>query len=140
MESFEPHTRRDVDYTSEAGWWEKEGCDLGSLRYLRHVSISLPDEELEQAIAEQHRADGGEADWALKDPQRVALESLHRYYPNQVPILRTVTTTPARHVYRWKRGRNAITVVVTRPYWLSFYAKSRSLVWVSTMVKEANCR
>src|SRR6266403_4955422 len=39
VESFEPHTKGDLDYTSEAGWYEKEGCKSGSLRYLRHVSI-----------------------------------------------------------------------------------------------------
>ena len=27
--------------------------------------------------------------------------------------------------------------MATRPYWLSFYAASGSVVWVSTMIKEA---
>ena len=31
-------------------------------------------------------------------------------------------------------------VVVTRPYWLSFYAASDSVAWVSTMIKEAECK
>jgi hypothetical protein len=138
VESFEPHMRSDVDYTSEAGWYEKEGCKYGTLKYVKHVSIPYPD-GLEQAIAEQHKADNREADWALSDPQRVAAESLKPYYPNQVPVFRTVKKTPARSVFRWRYGRNQVVVVVTRPYWLSFYAKSSSVVWVSTMIKEAGC-
>jgi hypothetical protein len=101
--------------------------------------MPYPDGEVEQAIAEQREADNGEAAWAFNDPQRVAIDSLKPYYPNQVPVLRRVKKTPARYVFRWKTGKNQVVVVVTRPYWLSFYAASRSVVWVSTMIKEAGC-
>jgi hypothetical protein len=139
VESFEPHTRADLDYTSEAGWYEKEGCKYGPLHYQRHVSISHPDGEVERAIAEQSKADSGEAAWAFTDPQRVAVDSLKSYYPGQHPVLRRVKKTPARQVFRWKNGKNQVITVVTRPYWLSFYAASGSVVWVSTMIKEAGC-
>lgn len=139
VESFEPHTRSDVDYAAEAGRYEKEGCEYGQLKYLEQVSIPYPAPEMEQAMAAQHEADSREAEWRFTDPQRVAVESLKRHYPDQIPVLRTVTKTPARHVFRWRRGRNHVIVVVTRPYWLSFYAKSTSVVWVSTMIKEAGC-
>ena len=91
------------------------------------------------AIAEQKKADNGEAPWAFTEPQRVAVDSLKAIYPGQVPVLRSVKRTPARQVFRWKNGKNQIVVVVSRPYWLSFYAASRSVVWVSTMIKEAEC-
>jgi hypothetical protein len=139
VESFEPHIRSDLDYTSEAGWYEKEGCKYSSLHYQRHVSIPYPDGEVEQAIAEQRKADTGEAAWAFSDPQRVAVESLKVYYPDQVPVLRTVKQSAARYVFRWKNGKNQVVVVVIRPYWLSFYANSRSVVWVTTTIKEAGC-
>jgi hypothetical protein len=139
VESFEPHTRSDLDYTSEAGWYEKEGCKYGTLQDKKHVSIPYPDGEVEEAIAEQKKADSGEAAWAFTEPQRVAVDSLKTVYPGQVPVLRSVKKTPARQVFRWKNGKNQVVVVVTRPYWLSFYAASRSVAWVSTMIKEAGC-
>lgn len=140
VESFEPHTRSDVEYSAEAGWNEEEGCEYGQLDYLKHVAIAYPDREVVQAIAEQRKADSREAEWRFTDPQRVAVESLTQYYPDQRPVLRTVRRTSARHVFHWRRGRTRVIVVVTRPYWLSFYAKSRSVVWVSTMIKEARCK
>jgi hypothetical protein len=138
VEWFEPHTRSDLDYTSEAGWYEKEGCKFGSLQYRRHVSISYSDGTAEQSIAEQEMADKGQP-WAFSDPQRVALESLKSFYPGQVPVLRNVKKTPVREVFEWKNGKNRVIVVVTRPYWLSFYAASNSVAWVSTTIKEAGC-
>jgi len=86
VESFEAHTRTDLDYTAEAGWYEKEGCKFGALRDHSHVSIAYPDDATEQAIAQQRRADNGEAAWAFRDPQRVAVESLKPLYPGQVPV------------------------------------------------------
>jgi hypothetical protein len=88
VESFEAHTRTDLDYTAEAGWYEKEGCKFRTLRDQNHVSIAYPDETTEQAIAQQRKADNGEAAWAFTDPQRVALESLKSVYPGHVPVLR----------------------------------------------------
>jgi hypothetical protein len=139
VEWFDPHARSDVDYTSEAGWYEKEGCKLGSLQYLRHISISYSGETTEQAIEEQRLADNGTQVWAFNEPQRVAVESLRPFYKNQIPVLRTVTKTPARQVFRWRNKKKSIVVVVTRPYWLSFYAKSNSVAWVSTTIKESDC-
>jgi hypothetical protein len=139
VESFEAHTRTDLDYTAEAGWYEKEGCKFRTLRDQRHVSIAYPDETTEQAIAQQRKADSGEAAWAFIDPQRVAVEALKSLYPGQAPLLRSVKKTSTRQVFRWKNGKNQIVIVVIRPYWLSFYASSASVTWVTTMIKEAGC-
>ncbi|MBZ5531057.1 MAG: hypothetical protein LAO20_06475 [Acidobacteriia bacterium] len=142
VEAFAPHTRSDLDYSAESGWYENEGCKSQSLRYARHISISSFDTEpAKQVIAEQKLADGGERAWAFTDTQRVAMESLKSLYSNETPVLREVRKSPARHVYRWKpASKTVITVVVVRPYWLSFYAKSDQVAWVSTTVKEAKCR
>src|SRR5579859_1773409 len=136
VEAFEPHTRTDVDYSAEAGWYEKGGCDSGSLRYLRHVSVSFADKEIGQAIVEQRLADSGVRVWAFDDPLRVAVESLKPLYTRHVPVLQKVRGTPTREVFRWKNGKKSTIIVVTRPYWLSFYAKTNSVAWVSTTVKE----
>src|SRR5579862_3868646 len=80
VESFEPHTRRDLDYTAESGWYEDEGCKWGSEQDLRYVSVTNWNGTAQLAIAEQERADAGQA-WAFNDPQRVALESLKVFYP-----------------------------------------------------------
>ena len=139
IESFDPHERTDLDYTSEAGWYEKEGCEVGSLRWLRHVSLSDVD-GVKLALLEQEKADRGERAWAFADPVRVAQESLRPYFENQTPVLTKVRKIPGRQVFRWRAGNKVVIVVVARPYWLSFYAKSDSVAWVSTMVKEGECQ
>jgi hypothetical protein len=137
VERFEPHTRSDLDYTSEAGWYEKEGCKASSFRWVRHISIS--DGTAEQAIGEQRLADGGAQAWAFDDPRRVAVESLKPYYKDQVPTLREITKSPERQVFSWRNGKKSIAIVVIRPYWLSFYASGSAVAWVSTTIKEADC-
>lgn len=139
VEWFAPHTRSDVDYTSEAGWYEKEGCKSDGYRYLRYISISYSDGLAEQAIAEQKLAESGAQAWAFNEPQRVALESLKPFYKDQTPVLRKTEKTPAREAFRWRNGKKSIVVVVVRPYWLSFYASSDSVAWIATTIKEADC-
>ncbi len=129
--AFEPHARRDLDYTSEAGSYENTGCDSGSIQYRRLEST--------KAIEEQKSADSGEATWRFSDPERVALESLRRFYPSQDPVLLKVKETASRQVFRWKNDEKQVVVVVIRPYWLTFYAASKSVAWVATTVKEAAC-
>jgi hypothetical protein len=137
VDSFEPHARIDLDYTSEAGFYEKEGCRSSSTRDLTFVSI--PDGTTDDAIKEQMTADQGRAPWAFNDPREVALRSLKSLYPVQTPKLRLVRQSPSRRVFQWSNANKSVTVVVSRPYWLSFYASSSSVVWVATMIKEAEC-
>lgn len=139
VEWFELHARSDLDYTAEAGWNEPERCKVDSLRWLRHISIAYFDGTAEQAVEEQKLADDGTHAWAFGDPQRVAVESLKPFYGDQVPVLRNLKNTPARQVFQWKNGKKSVIIVVTKPYWLSFYSNSGSVAWVSTMVKEADC-
>jgi len=139
VESFEPHTRSDLDYTAEAGYYEDDGCKWGSERDLVYISVHNWIGSAQQGIAEQEKADHGQS-WAFADPQRVAMESLKLLYPGQLPVLHNVKKTPARQVFRWRSGKKSVVVVVTRPYWLSFYAASNSVAWVTTMIKEAGCK
>lgn len=139
IEKFEPHSRSDVDYSAEAGWNEKDGCNSSGGRWLRHVSLTFSEGAAEQVIAEQALADNGERAWAFADPQRVAVESLKPFYKDRVPLLRVVKKTTVRHVFKWRDGKKSIIVVVTRPYWLSFHSKTGSVAWASTMIKESFC-
>ena len=87
VESFEQHTRTDLDYTAEAGWYEHEGCEWDTERDLKHVSVDNWDGASQRGIAEQEKADGGQA-WAFTDPQRVAIESLKLLYPGRFVVTR----------------------------------------------------
>lgn len=136
VESFEPHTRHDLDYTAEAGYYEPTGCKEHALRDVDSILLGYSSA---QGIARQHLAESGASSWAFDDPQRVALEALKASYKDKLPLLKSVKATPARQVFRWKNGKTIVTVVVTRPYWLSFYAKSGSVAWIATMIKEAEC-
>ena len=138
VEAFEPHTRTDLDYTADAGWYEPGGCSDGGMRNLRQVSLSFGD-HIQQTIAEQRFADGGERAWAFVDPKRVAIESLRVRPDQKMPVLQQIRSTSSRQVFRWKHGKNATIIVVIRPYWLSYFAKGNAVAWVSATIIEAEC-
>jgi hypothetical protein len=140
VESFAPHSRRDLDYTAEAGWYEQGGCKtrVGStVGPRRYISLQEPDSTAD-AIHEQALADQGARPWAFSDPLQVAQESLRPFYGEQLPTLHLKRKTPVRQVFRLDLGTKCIAVVVTKPYWLSFYAKSDSVAWVATAINEVN--
>jgi hypothetical protein len=137
---FEPHIRRDLDYSAEAGWYEDVGCNATSLRYLRHVSFGSRDRVVEEVMEEQRMVDTGGRSWAAVDPMRVAADSLKPFYGTQEPVLRRVKSGEARQVFRWRNGKTSVVVVVAKPYWVSLYAKSPATAWVATTIKEAQCR
>ena len=138
VESVQPHIRKDLDYTAEAGYYEKERCG-GGTHHIQNITVSYPNDATVQVIEEQKKAERGKIAWVFTDPQRVAEETLKVAYPGEVPSLQIVKKTDARRVYRWERGKNDVVVVVTRPYWLSFYANSDSVAWVTTTIKQATC-
>jgi len=138
VSSYEPHTRSDLDYTAEGGWYEDEGCKWATEQDLGHVSVNNWDGGAQKGIGAQEKAEEG-APWAFTDPRRVAMESLKALYPDRVPVLRRVKNGPARQVFQWNQGKKRTIVVVTRPYWLSLYAKGDAVAWVSTMIKEVGC-
>jgi hypothetical protein len=136
--AFDSHSRKDLDYTAEAGSYEEEGCKSTALMYRRSVSID-DSPVAREAIIEQRKNDIKAQSWLYNDPDRVARESLNVLYPGTTPVLKVIRLSPARRVYRWKRSGRMVTVVVTRPYWLSYYAKSSSVIWIASNIKEATC-
>jgi hypothetical protein len=137
--SFQGHTRKDLDYSAEAGSNVNVDCESGTERSIRGVSAAYGEDRDAQTIEQQQNADQGKSAWAFKDPERVALDALKSHYPDQNLDLHIIKDTPTRKVYRWKHSDHEVTVVVLRPYWLAFYATSESVVWVATTIKEADC-
>jgi hypothetical protein len=138
VKAFDAHTRSDLDYTSEAGWYEEAKCDIGPMRWVRHISVTSR-QDAAIAINEQKLADAGDRSWAFSDPLRVAIDSLHGLYPGGSPEVSVVRQSPSRLVLLWDRPVEPVLVVVTRPYWLSKFARTSQVVWVSSMVKQFSC-
>jgi hypothetical protein len=42
-------------------------------------------------------------------------------------------------VFEWQHNQRLTTIVVSRPYWLSTYARSSAVAWVATAMKTAWC-
>jgi hypothetical protein len=90
-------------------------------------------------IRQQQEADSGERKWAFDEPERVALEAARAKPGPAVTGLIRTRTAPGRQVFEWTHGRSWTTVVVIRPYWLSYFAKATDVAWVMTQMKTASC-
>ena len=142
VESFEPHSRKDLDYSASfsGGTFPCKGTGgvQGELKTADgHPFAGVSFDGGELLIREQAAAEAGERAWAFVEPSRVALEAVRRV--NGDAVLRRVKSTQSQVVFEWKRARNVTTVVVARPYWLSFYAKSTRVAWVVTSMETAWC-
>lgn len=97
------------------------------------------------AINAQRKADSGLRDWSLDDPQRVArdfLSSKLRMDIAAISGLSAKDATSVRIVYEWRprQAKVAYMVVLSRPYWLSYYAKdSGKVAWVVIGAYESFC-
>lgn len=115
---------------------ERTGCGYRML-----VSINPAPELLES----QRLADLGGRDWVFNDPQRVATDALARFagVPTQaVTGLKQIRKGQGRVGYVWRSTPKAdpYMVVVSRPYWLSFYAKdSKKVAWVVAAAYVSSC-
>lgn len=124
----DPHNRSDVDYgpSPDQPDLEKFGC--GNYRVLR-------DADFKTFVDSQKAADEGVNSWAFNDPLRIAVELLAKLTSKEsssITGVRLRRQTQGRMVYEWKPNRNKTTymVVISRPYELSFYAKTDRVIWV----------
>ena len=98
-----------------------------------------------ESIAVQRRAEDGEPVWAFAQPERVARETLARIVGQPATALTRFTRTrggsPGRALFEWRPSAALrYMVVVSRPYWLSFYAKDpRRVAWIPLAVFEISC-
>jgi len=136
--AFDPPNRGDLDLSPApdqptAG---RDGCS---------VKIVLEGNARAQ-IAAQGQAEAGPRAWSFDDPARVASDALVGFLnlaPETAITLTQTRKSTARMSFEWKPGgkKETYTVVVNRPYWLSFYAKDpKKMAWVVMAVYEASCQ
>lgn len=148
VESFDPHTRKDLDYSSLFS-----GLNLGrvppcagyggvenDVTNANGDALGPPFDGGEPFIREQAAADAGERPWLFTDPERVAIEAAREVHGAAVTSLKRVKSTQAQQVFEWPHDQRVTTVVVARPYWLSLYAKSFRVAWVATAVNTSFCK
>ncbi len=136
--SVDAQDRTDLDYTSEPEQPNiaKEGCGFKYLTEIRPYDA---------ALKAQKDAEQGGADWAFEDPQRVAVESLARTLGVDEKTLvgvKEARRVQGHAVYVWGAAAKSprYMVVVSRPYWLSFYAQDpRKVAWVVVAAYESSC-
>jgi hypothetical protein len=134
--SVDSQDRKDLDHRAWADQpnIEDVGCGYRDL---------LPLEPYAGAMQAQRAADTGSDEWPFDDPQRVATQSLAallKISASSIPDLKPKTQAQGRAVYEWKRKDASYMVVVSRPYWLSFYAKDpKRVAWVTIAAYESSC-
>jgi hypothetical protein len=135
---FDRHDRSDLDYSldSDEPHTTKVGC---------YVQDLLPTFNFANELKAQKFSDDGARDWTFVDPKRVATESLAGFAnvePINVAGLRQKGSTRGRFVYEWKSKtkKTSYTIVISRPYWLSFYARNpEKVAWVTAAAYKAGC-
>jgi hypothetical protein len=107
------------------------------------LRMLLPDEQNTALMQAQHDADTGTREWALTDPARVAADALSRLIKKKSLMTADVKLgrdSTARKTYQWSSKNKTYTVVVSRPYWLSYYARdSKQVAWVAVAAYETSC-
>lgn len=138
IKSVTSQDRDDLDYGASADQpdIDKTGCGY------RDLTPIQPASDLMHA---QQEADIGQRDWVFDDPQRVASEALARFAKIDQPSiagLKETRKTQGRMVYQWSPTGKAETYmfVVSRPYWLSFYAHDpKRVAWVVVAAYVSSC-
>jgi hypothetical protein len=137
VKDADTHWRADLDYgeSNEKLSFSQPGCTLRML---------LPEEQDAALMAAQHDADSGTRDWAFTDTARVAADTLARtaHVGKDASAMKLTHDSPGRKTYEWRSTANSkdYMVVVSRPYWLSFYAHDPNRVaWVAAIAYESSC-
>lgn len=124
IKSVSPQVRDDLDYSAspdEPDWnWML-------------ISSIFPGNSI---VEDQKQADQGPHAWAFKDPYRVASDAIKEFAKIEEPgelKLQATQQNPGRIDYEWRQTRKSrrYMVVVSRPYFLSFYARDpKKVAWV----------
>lgn len=138
IRSVSPQDRDDLDYGASPDQPDigKAGCGYRILTPLR------PEGDL---IKAQQEADLDQQDWVFDDPQHVASDAIARLVnidAKSITGLDEKRKAQGRIVYQWRPTRKAETymVVVSRPYWLSFYAHDpKRVAWVVVAAYVSSC-
>jgi len=129
--SVSPQDRSDLDYGAspdEPRWW------------WRLLTPMFPGNSV---VEDQRQADLGPRAWAFNDPKRVASEAIRALAkiggPEPLKLKATIRY-PGRIDFEWhKKGtKSRYMVVVSRPYYLSFFAQDPKMVaWVVIVAYES---
>jgi hypothetical protein len=136
VKSVGAQDRQDLDYGASADQPEtdKVGCGYRDL---------MPIQPATELLTAQRQADAGSSDWAFSDPQRVASAVLAGLanVPEKSVTLKQSRVAQGHIVYSWKASRKAdYMVVVSRPYWLSFYSHDpHRVAWVVVAAYRSSC-
>jgi len=138
IKSVDPHDRDDLDYRAEADQpsANKVGCGY---RFL------TPLERFDQLIAAQKAAESVEGELAFPDARSVAIRDLAKLAQVDEQFLNDIkqtSHTQGRFVYAWspKQRKKTYMIVVSRPYWLSFYSKEpANVAWVTLAAYMSSC-
>lgn len=127
--AVDPHDRNDLDYESYADQPDLDKLKCGSYQDLTEL---LPYREM---LASQKSAESGDGAWAFDDPRRVAVDGLAgllKVDKKSITSMREIRKSQGKVIYEWHPpGETRYMLVVTRPYWLSFYSNSQGRVaWV----------
>jgi hypothetical protein len=128
------HDRTDVDYGTapESPDMERVGCGYRDMLDLMPYADSLR----RQQLAEEG---------TFSDPKHVALNTLAKALnldANSIELIPRTSAFQGRAIYDWKPEGNShhYMVVVSRPYWLSFYSKNpANVAWVPIAAYDAWC-
>ena len=127
--SLDLHDRDDLDYRASPGQPDLDRFKCGTYQILEPVPSY-------RAVFEiQHRAESGERAWVLDDPQKVAIDFLAQTQKTDEKAFMRISEAKSRGriTYEWRIADKPETymVVVSRPYWLSFYAEDEGkIAWV----------
>ena len=132
--SVDGQDRKDLDYGSSVDESDiSERCS--SYDILGDFSKSL--------LEAQKRADSDQS-WMFEDPKRVAIEGISKLTsqdPASIAGLKLKRQTQGRMTFEWKakNEKATYTIVVSRPYELSFYAKTSRVAWVLREAYRSSC-
>lgn len=138
IKSVSPQDRDDLDYGASPDQpdIDKTGCGY------RFLTPLQPEGDL---IHAQNEADLDRSDWMFDNPQQVASDAIARFAnidAHPMSGLKETKRAQGRIIYEWSPDAGAETymVVVSRPYWLSFYAHDpQRVAWVVVAAYLSSC-
>ena len=132
-----PQLRAGFDYGSSPDQPDTRiGCGYEYLTSIRGFG---------EALEAQRIADAGQREWAFTNARRVAANTIANILgisENSIASLSQVRSVQGRVVYSWRqKGQSSrYMIVVSRPYWLSFYSQDpQRVAWVVTAVYKIRC-
>lgn len=114
-----------------------DGKYLSKFRNYRYASDFPTGKQL---IDKQVDAENGSRDWMFTDHRRLVSEYLTDVVknPEAVKDLKISEKSAGRVVYTSKTKGKSFVIIVSRPYWLSFYSKDpKKVIWVINQVVQS---